>query len=65
MAILSRLPEYFEGRGFRNSADAFDGPFQYAMETKLHFFDWLQLHPKDQKSFSTVMGISRMDRGDE
>ena len=65
MAILSKLPEYFEGRGFRNPTDAFDGPFQYAMETKLHFFDWLQLHPKDQKAFNTVMGISRMNRGDE
>lgn len=65
MAIFSRLPEYFEERGSRNPTDAFDGLFQYAMGTKLHFFDWLQLHPRDQKGFNTVMGISRMNRGDE
>lgn len=65
MAILSRLPEYFEERGFRNPIDAFDGPFQYAMGTKLHYFDWLQSHPKDQKAFNTLMSISRMNRGDE
>ena len=65
MAILSRLPDYFEERGFRDPSDAFDGPFQYAMGTKLHFFDWLQSYPKDQKAFNTVMGISRLNRGEE
>ena len=65
MAILSRHPEYFEERGFRDPSDAFDGPFQYAMGTKLHFFDWLQSYPKDQKASNTVMGISRLNRGEE
>ena len=61
MAILSKTPEYFEERGFHNPIDAFDGPFQYAMGTKLHYFDWLKSQPKHQSAFNSVMGIQRMN----
>ena len=65
MAILSKTLEYFEERGFHNPIDAFHGPFQYAMGTKLHYFDWLKSQPKHQSAFNTVMGIQRMNRGEE
>ena len=35
------------------------------METKLHYFDWLKSQPKHQSAFNTVMGIQRMNRGEE
>ena len=35
------------------------------MGTKLHYFDWLESKPKLQAAFNTVMGISRMNRGEE
>ena len=63
--ILSRLPGYFEEKGFKNPSDAFYGPFQYAMRTNLHYFDWIKSKPKHQTAFNTVMGISRMGRGEE
>ena len=35
------------------------------MRTKLHYFEWLKAHPREQAAFNTVMGISRMNRGEE
>ena len=35
------------------------------MGTKMHYFDWLKSKPKLQAAFNTVMGISRMNRGEE
>ena len=65
MNVLSKLSDYLGQIGFQNPSDAFDGPFQYAMGTKSHYFEWLNSHPRDQIAFNTVMGISRMDRGEE
>lgn len=65
MNVLSRLPDYLARIGFQNPSDAFDGPFQYAMGTKTHYFEWLNSHPRDQTAFYNLMSISRMDRGEE
>ena len=65
MNVLSKLPDYLGQTGFQNPSDAFDGPFQYAMGTKSHYFEWLNSHPRDQIAFNTLMGISRMGRGEE
>ena len=62
---LSKLPEYFEVTGYKNPDDAFDGPFQYAMGTKLHCFDWLKTKPRLQNAFNTVMGITRLRKGED
>lgn len=62
---MSRLPGFFERNGFKNPSDAYNGPFQFAMGTKLHYFDWLRSQPKLQKAFNIVMGISRLNRGEE
>jgi hypothetical protein len=61
--VLTRLPDYFESNGFRSPADAYDGPFQYARDTKLHCFDWLATKPKLQQAFNATMSIARMVRG--
>lgn len=63
--MLSRLPGYFERNGFKNPDDAHDDPFQHTMETKLHYFDWLQSKPKLQTAFNTTMGMQRMERGED
>ncbi|KAL8687847.1 MAG: hypothetical protein Q9218_006092 [Villophora microphyllina] len=63
--IVSRLPGFLEQHAFQNPDDAFDGPFQYAKNTTLHHFEWLKEHPADQAAFNTVMGISRMNRGEQ
>ena len=62
--VLSKLSDYLAQIGFQNPGDAFDGPFQYAMGTKSHYFEWLKSHPRDQAAFNTVMSITRMDRGE-
>ena len=58
--IISDLPTYFAEVGYKNPADAYNGPFQYARNTKLHCFDWLATQPRLQHAFNVVMGISRM-----
>ena len=65
MEVLSRLSGYFQQNGFKNPWDAYDGPFQYAMGTKLHYFQYLQSKPRLQEAFNTTMGIQRMNRGEE
>ena len=35
------------------------------MGTKLHYLDWLELQRKHQSAFNTVMGIQRLNQGEE
>ena len=35
------------------------------MSSKSHYFEWLESTPKHQQAFNTLMGISRMNRGEE
>ena len=35
------------------------------MRTRLYYFDWLKSQPWYQSAFNTVMGIQRMNRGEE
>jgi DNA-binding IclR family transcriptional regulator len=37
--VVSRLPAYFEARGYTNPSDAYDEPFQYTIGAKQHYFD--------------------------
>lgn len=39
------MPTYFASQGYRNPDDAFNGPFQYAMDTELSMFEWINAHP--------------------
>ncbi|KAJ5650862.1 uncharacterized protein N7484_004585 [Penicillium longicatenatum] len=56
--ILSRLPEYFEQKGWNNPGNIDDAPFQVAMGTKSRYFDYLSLKPYYQNAFNTVMASS-------
>jgi len=61
--IISKLPEYFEQNGWKNPDDVYDGPFQFAMGTKSHYFDFLASKPYYLQAFNTVMTISHRRRG--
>ena len=39
-----------------------DGPFQYAFETKLNFWDYIAQRPEDSQTFNTFMEVSRTGR---
>lgn len=63
MQISAKLFEYFENNGYKNPEDAFDAPFQFAFNTKQHFFDWMQTQPEVQSDFNSVMTFSQQLRG--
>ncbi|PWY92985.1 S-adenosyl-L-methionine-dependent methyltransferase [Aspergillus sclerotioniger CBS 115572] len=49
--------EYLKARGYQNPQDAYDTPFQFAMGTKEHHFEWLQHNPEELHAFNVVMEI--------
>ncbi|KAI9692147.1 MAG: hypothetical protein M1822_006377 [Bathelium mastoideum] len=53
--ITANLYEYLKRNNFRNPEDAYQGPFQAALNTKDHFFEWLGNHPEDHRIFNNVM----------
>lgn len=63
MQISAKLFEYFENNGYKNPEDAFEAPFQFAFNTKQHYFDWLQTQPEAQSAFNSVMTFSQQLRG--
>ncbi|KAJ5914733.1 hypothetical protein N7504_003616 [Penicillium tannophilum] len=62
--IISRLPEYFEQKGWNNPGDVDDAPFQVAIGAKSRYFDYLSSKPYYQNAFNTVMASSYR-RGEE
>ncbi|KAI9836770.1 MAG: hypothetical protein M1819_000935 [Sarea resinae] len=62
---IVKLPVYLESTDYATPSDAFHGPWQYAMQTDLHHFDWLKTKPKLQAAFNNVMGMRRAGRGEE
>ncbi|KAI7978217.1 hypothetical protein EIK77_009757 [Talaromyces pinophilus] len=63
MQISAKLFEYFENNGYKNPEDAFEAPFQFAYNTKQHYFGWLQTQPEAQSAFNSVMTFSQQLRG--
>jgi hypothetical protein len=55
---------YFEANGYKNPSDAFDGPHQFAKNTKQHVFEWMGERPKIQNAFNKVMGMSIREKVD-
>jgi hypothetical protein len=51
-----KLPEYLAQTGYKNSANAADGVFQYAKGWKGDAFDYFAAHPREGESFNHVMG---------
>ena len=62
--VLSKLPEYLLEHDLKNPGDAYSVPFQYAHDTKHHYFDWLKQNPKQQAAFNSVVGVSRAWNGE-
>lgn len=61
--VLSRLPEYFHSNGWKIPDDGFNGPFQFALGTEAHYFDFLGSTPYYGTAFDTVMSMSFRRRG--
>jgi hypothetical protein len=57
MIQIVKLPEYFSERGYKSPTDSMDCPFQYAMATKLHNFDYIAANPKVQHAFNVMMTV--------
>ncbi|KAF2107373.1 S-adenosyl-L-methionine-dependent methyltransferase [Lophiotrema nucula] len=59
---VAKLPDYFAEKGYESPTDSMDCPFQYAMGTKLHNFDWIASDPRIQHAFNVMMTV-RTQRG--
>ncbi|KAJ5225513.1 hypothetical protein N7468_006738 [Penicillium chermesinum] len=57
-SIISRLPQYFEDKGWNNPEDIDDSPFQAAMGIKSRYFDYLKTKPYYQDAFNKFMASS-------
>lgn len=64
-SIFSQLPEYLKRNGWKSPDDAHDGPFQYAIGSKCHYFDFLAAQPHYQEAFNTVMKMPERRRGED
>lgn len=58
MTFISRLPEYFETKGWKNPEILEDSPFSFALGTQSRYFDYLSSKPYYQTAFNTVMASS-------
>jgi hypothetical protein len=56
------MPDYFRKTGYKSPTDAASGPFQYALDTNLKFFDYLHQNPRKLKNFNTFMSGNRTGR---
>jgi hypothetical protein len=62
--VLMKIPEYLKKTNYKNPENTNDGPFRYAMSTKLQYYDWLKTEPEQAIAFNTTMMLQRMDRGE-
>ncbi|KAJ5106492.1 hypothetical protein N7456_003167 [Penicillium angulare] len=62
MSVLAKLPEYFKAKGLESPKDAFDGPFQFAIDSP-HYFDFLSTNAYYGQAFNTTMTMSFRRRG--
>ncbi|EDO03575.1 hypothetical protein SS1G_06056 [Sclerotinia sclerotiorum 1980 UF-70] len=62
--VLIKLPAYLKKTNYQNPENTNDGPFQYAMDTKLQYYEWLKTEPEQAIALNTTMMLQRMDRGE-
>ena len=60
---MAKLPEYLAATGFKSPKDPENALFQYALDTKLNMFQWLEQHPEQLASFSALQAASLKKRG--
>ncbi|CAF9943402.1 MAG: hypothetical protein ALECFALPRED_000295 [Alectoria fallacina] len=56
---FAKMPEYFRQNGYQSPTDSTNGPLQFALNTKLSFFDYMGQYPQVSKEFDTFMTASR------
>ncbi|KAL2811427.1 O-methyltransferase [Aspergillus granulosus] len=61
----ARLPDYFSEKGYTSPNDTYDSPFQYAMRTRQHYFDYVGASPRLQNALNTVMSTCPGNLGDD
>lgn len=57
--VLPKLAGFLTETSYRSPDDATSGPFQRAMNTENHFFEWLGKREKQQGAFNRLMQSSR------
>ncbi|KAJ5185532.1 Winged helix-turn-helix transcription repressor DNA-binding, partial [Penicillium cf. griseofulvum] len=59
LPAFQKTPMFLNQRKYQNPEDHRDGPFQYAYETKLSFFEWFGQNPLALARFNTFMEGTR------
>lgn len=57
--VFPKLAEFLAENKYRSPDDADSAPFQMAMNTNEHFFEWLGKREKQQEAFNCLMQSSR------
>lgn len=52
---LAMMPDFLEKTGYRNPSDTTDGPLQFALQTDLGLFAFINEQPKRLGAFNTFM----------
>ena len=60
---MAKLPEFLAATGFENPEDPENALFQYALDTRLNMFQWLEQHPEHLAEFSAFQAASSRRRG--
>ena len=58
-AVSLAMPSYFAKHGYRSPTDRLNGPFQYALNTPLAYFDFLHADERKMRNFNTFMTGNR------
>lgn len=60
---MAKLPDYLASINFRCPGDPDNALFQYALNTKLNMFQWLEMQPDQLAAFSAYNAASTKRRG--
>ena len=60
--VLFRINEYFRRFGYKCPTDSLNGPFQWVLNTKLPYFEWIHESPEMMGDFNTLMQGMRSTR---
>ena len=58
-AVSIAMPTYFATHDYKSPTDRLNGPFQYALNTPLAYFDYLHADERKMRNFNTYMTANR------
>ena len=58
-AVSVIMPTYLATHGYKSPTDSLNGPFQYALNTPLAYFDFLHADERKMRNFDTFMTANR------